>query len=522
MSRRPDAELRKAYLQHLCCASNPLRAAAWPEWLRLTVGGTLALGATLGPAGCGGESTAGEQPSGAGEGACLLDDCSAECSDGVDNDQDGAIDCDDTSCAADAACVGGGGASPNVPGTEICSDGVDNDADGSIDCRDPDCSADPSCTATGGTAGTGGAPGSGGLSGFGGTVYGIPLEICTDGVDNDYDRLVDCDDPNCNGYVACQGTGGIPASGGSGGDGATGGDPSTGGVGGLGGTPVYGIPLEICIDGVDNDYDTLVDCDDPDCTGSVACQGTGGASGSGGQPGVGGDPGSGGLSGSGGTVYGIPLEDCSNGVDDNYNGLVDCDDLDCTGSVACQGAGGASGAGGQPGVGGDSGGGGLSGFGGVYGIPWEECDNGADDDYDGLADCEDPDCSEDPACMGASGAGGEGGSPGVNACILAGGVCSAVAVVASPCASCDPTMAQGHIPAPPSDSAMGCTVDGVGATPLCCLPVLEAGDCVNAGGGCYPPSSNGDTCPAGWGAVYTACPGGDTCCVPGPDCDDSG
>jgi hypothetical protein len=32
-----------------------------------------------------------------------------------------------------------------IPGTEICSDGIDNDCDGDIDCLDSDCTLDPSC-----------------------------------------------------------------------------------------------------------------------------------------------------------------------------------------------------------------------------------------------------------------------------------------------------------------------------------------------------------------------------------------
>ncbi len=60
-------------------------------------------------------------------------------------------------------------------------------------------------------------------------------EICDDGIDNDGDTLVDCDDPDCGGHPNCT----VP---------------------------------EICDDGIDNDGDTLVDCNDPDCTGDPSCE----------------------------------------------------------------------------------------------------------------------------------------------------------------------------------------------------------------------------------------------------------
>jgi hypothetical protein len=55
--------------------------------------------------------------------------------DGVDNDGDGFIDCADSDCVDDPACL------PEA----ICDDGVDNDGDGFIDCADSDCADDPAC-----------------------------------------------------------------------------------------------------------------------------------------------------------------------------------------------------------------------------------------------------------------------------------------------------------------------------------------------------------------------------------------
>ncbi len=57
-------------------------------------------------------------------------------------------------------------------------------------------------------------------------------------------------------------------------------------------------------------------------------------------------------------------EDCGSGVDEDCDGLVDCEDGEC--AVACT----------------------------------EDCDSGADEDMDGLVDCADEDCWYDPACGG--------------------------------------------------------------------------------------------------------------------------
>ena len=58
------------------------------------------------------------------------------CTDGVDDNGDGNIDCDDPKCADDAACV-----SP----VELCDDGVDNDDNGQVDCDDAACVEEDVC-----------------------------------------------------------------------------------------------------------------------------------------------------------------------------------------------------------------------------------------------------------------------------------------------------------------------------------------------------------------------------------------
>ncbi len=59
-----------------------------------------------------------------------------ECDNGIDDDHNGRIDCDDPACFGD----------PTHCGTELnCEDGEDNDADGEEDCDDADCVASPWC-----------------------------------------------------------------------------------------------------------------------------------------------------------------------------------------------------------------------------------------------------------------------------------------------------------------------------------------------------------------------------------------
>jgi probable HAF family extracellular repeat protein len=75
------------------------------------------------------------------------------CDDGVDNDGDDLIDCNDSAdCSTDPTC-----STPTEP--EVCDDNIDNDGDGLTDCLDRlDCRQDPACK----TGGGGGGPSGGG------------------------------------------------------------------------------------------------------------------------------------------------------------------------------------------------------------------------------------------------------------------------------------------------------------------------------------------------------------------------
>ena len=98
-------------------------------------------------------------------------------------------------------------------------------------------------------------------------------------------------------------------------------------------------PVENCTDGVDNDGDGMADCDDQDCQNDIACQ--------------------------------LPETEtvCDDGRDDDGDGFVDCADTDCTNDPVCAP---------QPVA--------------------EICDDGLDNDLDGATDCDDADCVNDSAC----------------------------------------------------------------------------------------------------------------------------
>ena len=106
------------------------------------------------------------------------------CADGLDNDGDGKIDCQEPSCnAQNCAGTGGGCTCTGLLAVEtICLDDLDNDLDGATDCADTNCTTcGTNCACIGGVA----------------TESGTTA--CRDAIDNNLDGLTDCADANCVG-----------------------------------------------------------------------------------------------------------------------------------------------------------------------------------------------------------------------------------------------------------------------------------------------------------------------------------
>ena len=98
----------------------------------------------------------------------------ALCSDDIDNDGNGFVDCDDWNCRAFAICC-----ERTEDHERTCDDDRDNDCDGNIDDDDRDCD---------------------------GVVGREDDDLsCSDGIDNDGDTFVDCDDYDCADTEPCRG-----------------------------------------------------------------------------------------------------------------------------------------------------------------------------------------------------------------------------------------------------------------------------------------------------------------------------
>jgi hypothetical protein len=275
----------------------------------------------------------------------LDDNCNGVVDDGCACVVDAGVSCftGPSSACADAGCLGqcqrgsqrcgllsdagaGYGAclGQTLPGTEQCSDTLDNDCDGKTDCADSDCLG-KACAPFGRTCVGGSCQCT-----LDGGVAQTAETVCNDGRDNDCDGLIDCAETACAGQSCgnfgrtCVGTNCTCVV-----DGGTVQSSET-----------------LCSDGRDNDCNGLTDCADTAC-GGLACA-------------------TGRICRSGvctclldGGVPQLTETSCSDGVDNDCDGKVDCADSDCAGSSSCR----------------------------EY-----NCGDGLDNDGDGLIDCADPDC----------------------------------------------------------------------------------------------------------------------------------
>jgi len=150
--------------------------------------------------------------------------------------------------------ISGGGPIPQSPGGEtICDDGLNNDFEDGIDCEDIDCVNDPACLTS-------------------------PEEICDQTGDEDNDGDADCADEDCDALTGPSGETCEP-------NGET-----------------------LCDDSYDNDGDNLTDCaEDPNCSTEPECQ--------------------------------LPPEDCEATGDEDQDGQADCLDFsDCPEGTYCNAA----------------------------------------------------------------------------------------------------------------------------------------------------------------------------------------
>jgi hypothetical protein len=218
-----------------------------------------------------------------------------DCADGLDDDEDGAVDCADPDCALATNCY-----------ESSCTDGVDNEGDGATDCDDGECFADAACAGLCPNADLGTATGDGLVSGANkGTGDTFPSSAgCGSGASSGEDAAVswqapvtgcyvfDTDDANydtvlriydtCGGTeIACDDEGGVGSRSLIRRD-MVAGEQVVVVVDGYASYSDGDYSLDInfvsaactetvCDDGLDDDGDGNVDCADADCTGDAAC-----------------------------------------------------------------------------------------------------------------------------------------------------------------------------------------------------------------------------------------------------------
>jgi hypothetical protein len=305
------------------------------------------------------------------------------CSDGIDNDCDQLVDADDPGAIAcgpnctdgdqDGFSLEGGECGPvdcnddnaavNPEAIESCGDGIDNNCDQLVDTDDPLASGcGPNCTDgdQDGFSLEGGECGSVDCNDGDAFINPAADEDCGDGIDNNCDRLVDTDDPlavgcepNCTdsdedgfsleggecGLIDCDDSDPLTSPGAPeicdgvdndcNGQADEGFDADQDGVTTCegdcddGDAFVFPGASEDCGDGIDNDCDQLVDANDP---GAVGCEPNCTDSDQDSFSLEGGECGPADCNDGDSLINPGTVEDCTDGIDNNCNGLVDFQD----------------------------------------------------------------------------------------------------------------------------------------------------------------------------------------------------
>ncbi|MEM7180291.1 MAG: hypothetical protein AAF518_05230 [Spirochaetota bacterium] len=184
-----------------------------------------------------------------------IENTSQLCLDGIDNNGDGNVDCEDASCQYFTFCSTSSASNYEYTSSQ-CQDNQDNDGNGLTDCEDSNCSGYTFCTSqvatstsdsgsssssnsgsnsnSGSSSGSSSSSSSNGSSGSTGNSTENTASMCVDGVDNDSDGTVDCQDSECSSFLFCQ-------------------------------PPTEDTAFK-CQDGLDNDNDSKVDCEDSECS----------------------------------------------------------------------------------------------------------------------------------------------------------------------------------------------------------------------------------------------------------------
>jgi hypothetical protein len=235
-----------------------------------------------------------------------------DCDDGDDDNGNGLVDCEDSQCWGDTACL------------EDCDDGEDDDLNGLVDCDDAASCAD---------------------------AANCVESDCGDGEDDDADTLTDCADFECGGSADCAGGDGALGDACDSHDDCEGGgclfEDYSGWPGGycspFGTDPDFCATCPgdtTCLGFIGGPFICATNCTGPSdcrtgyqcntetgfcvggCTDSAQCTATGYCSGDAADPGA----------------CVTPDEVCTGGVDEDGDTLVDCDDVDCRFLAECAAA----------------------------------------------------------------------------------------------------------------------------------------------------------------------------------------